>query len=348
MKILKEGALSKLLQKGTVAQYQSDFEKLMNRVTDVSEGFPISFYIPGLKPAIQRELLVSNPTSLGDAFFSCVTEARLNDQATLTTSNGLLELAGYYRRFIKNFATVAAPLSHLLQKQCLQWGDMKNKAFQDLKARLSEASILGLPDFEDMFIVEADASYVGFDFVIEHKTGAKNLVANALSRVYDEADDVIAAFMALSQPLVSLVDDLRKENETLDELKVIHQKLERKEHKTGAKNLVANALLRVYDEADDVIAAFMALSQPLVSLVDDLRKENETLDELKVIHQKLERKEVLDGFRREQWMILFHDRYFIGAESKLKSYYYPSSTNTSMAGHSSVKNMLVGMSALFY
>ncbi|PWA69562.1 hypothetical protein CTI12_AA295750 [Artemisia annua] len=33
-----QGALSKLLQTGTVAQYQSEFEKLMNRVTDISEG----------------------------------------------------------------------------------------------------------------------------------------------------------------------------------------------------------------------------------------------------------------------------------------------------------------------
>ncbi|GKG09713.1 ty3-gypsy retrotransposon protein, partial [Tanacetum coccineum] len=60
---------------------------------------------------------------------------------------------------------------------------------------------------------------MGFDFSIEYKTGAMNLVANVLSRVYDEADDVIAAFMALSQPVVSLVDDLRKKNKTLDELK---------------------------------------------------------------------------------------------------------------------------------
>ncbi|GJS48611.1 ty3-gypsy retrotransposon protein [Tanacetum coccineum] len=76
-----QGALSKLLQKGTVTQYQSEFEKLMNRVTDVFEGLLISFYISGLKPVIQRELLVSKPTSLGDAFsFARVTEVRLDNQ----------------------------------------------------------------------------------------------------------------------------------------------------------------------------------------------------------------------------------------------------------------------------
>ncbi|GJU72548.1 ty3-gypsy retrotransposon protein [Tanacetum coccineum] len=79
-----QGALSKLLQKGTVAQYQSEFEKMMNRVTDVYEGLLISFYISGLKLAIQRELLVSKPASLGEAFsLARVTEARLEDQGKI-------------------------------------------------------------------------------------------------------------------------------------------------------------------------------------------------------------------------------------------------------------------------
>ncbi|GJZ71172.1 reverse transcriptase domain, reverse transcriptase zinc-binding domain protein [Tanacetum coccineum] len=64
-----------------MAQYQSEFEKLMNRVTDISENLLISFYISGFKPTLQRELLVSKPTSLGEAFsLARVTEARLEDQ----------------------------------------------------------------------------------------------------------------------------------------------------------------------------------------------------------------------------------------------------------------------------
>ncbi|GJW64147.1 retrotransposon-related protein [Tanacetum coccineum] len=60
-----QGSLFKLLQTGTVVQYQSEFEKLMNRVTDISENLLISFYMSGLKLTLQRELLVSKPTSLG-------------------------------------------------------------------------------------------------------------------------------------------------------------------------------------------------------------------------------------------------------------------------------------------
>nr|GEZ98735.1 Ty3/gypsy retrotransposon protein [Tanacetum cinerariifolium] len=74
--------LSKLLQLGTVKDYQREFEKLMNRATNISDSLLISYYISGLKLHLQRELLVSKPTTLGDVFsLSLITEARLDDQA---------------------------------------------------------------------------------------------------------------------------------------------------------------------------------------------------------------------------------------------------------------------------
>ncbi|GKF46047.1 retrotransposon-related protein [Tanacetum coccineum] len=83
-----QGALSKLLQTKTVADYQGEFEKLMNRVTNISEALLISFYISGLKLPLQRELLVSKLTTLGDAFaLARVTEARLEDQGTVSGAN---------------------------------------------------------------------------------------------------------------------------------------------------------------------------------------------------------------------------------------------------------------------
>ncbi|GJU91826.1 ty3-gypsy retrotransposon protein [Tanacetum coccineum] len=78
-----QGALSKLLQLGSVEDYHNEFEKLMNRVVDIPETLLISFYILGLKLLIQRELLVAKPVNLGDAFsLSRVTAARLDDQVS--------------------------------------------------------------------------------------------------------------------------------------------------------------------------------------------------------------------------------------------------------------------------
>nr|GEV85309.1 hypothetical protein [Tanacetum cinerariifolium] len=81
-----QGALWKLLQLGTVKDYQREFEKLMNRFTDIPESLLISFYISGLKLHLQRELMVLRPTTLGDAFaLAWITEARLEGQAAALT-----------------------------------------------------------------------------------------------------------------------------------------------------------------------------------------------------------------------------------------------------------------------
>ncbi|GKE91746.1 hypothetical protein Tco_1572841, partial [Tanacetum coccineum] len=63
-------ALSKLLQRGTVVEYESEFLMLIKQVTGISESLLKSFYISGLKPALQCALLRSNPTTLSEAFSS--------------------------------------------------------------------------------------------------------------------------------------------------------------------------------------------------------------------------------------------------------------------------------------
>ncbi|GKA43302.1 hypothetical protein Tco_0736026 [Tanacetum coccineum] len=71
-------ALSKLLQIGTVAEYESEFVVLANRVTRICESLDTSFYISKLKLRLSIELLRARPTSLGEAFsLACIIEARL-------------------------------------------------------------------------------------------------------------------------------------------------------------------------------------------------------------------------------------------------------------------------------
>ncbi|GKE61313.1 hypothetical protein Tco_1511680, partial [Tanacetum coccineum] len=77
-----EEALSKLLQMGMMAEYESKFLILANRVTWIFENLVKSFYISGLKPTLQCALLRSNPTTLGEAFsLAHATEARFADDA---------------------------------------------------------------------------------------------------------------------------------------------------------------------------------------------------------------------------------------------------------------------------
>ncbi|GKC16318.1 hypothetical protein Tco_1013100 [Tanacetum coccineum] len=75
----------KLLQMGTVAEYESEFVVLANRVTRISESLLTSFYIFGLKLTLQIDLLRARPKTLGEAFaLARITEARFEDERATT------------------------------------------------------------------------------------------------------------------------------------------------------------------------------------------------------------------------------------------------------------------------
>ncbi|GKF69852.1 ty3-gypsy retrotransposon protein, partial [Tanacetum coccineum] len=92
----------------------------------------------------------------------------------------------------------------------------------------------------------------------------------------------------------------------------------------------------------------MAMSQLLVGLLRDLKEENETLEELLELHRQLDRGDAAANFGREGGLVIFQDRYFIRAESKLKSLLLREFHNTHIARHDEVKTMLVNLFALFF
>jgi hypothetical protein len=75
-----------------------------------------------------------------------------------------LRLASYYRKFIKNFAKMAAPLTILLKKFAItyEWDGTCDDAFETLKSILVKTLMLKLPDFDKDFEIHFNA----FDFVI--------------------------------------------------------------------------------------------------------------------------------------------------------------------------------------
>ena len=86
-----------------------------------------------------------------------------------------LGLAGYYRRFIQDFAKIATPLTNLTRKKTpYKWTSSEDAAFKELKAKLTEAPVLKTADPDQEYIVTCD--------------GSDTAVGAVLTQVYESGD----------------------------------------------------------------------------------------------------------------------------------------------------------------
>ena len=119
-----------------------------------------------------------------------------------------LGLAGYYRRFVKDFSLLASPLTWLTRKEVkFEWSEACEEAFQELKKRLTSAPVLIIPEQGQGYVVYCDASKKGLGCVLMQKDkvvayGSRQLKPHELN--YPTHDLELAAVVFCPKDLEAL------------------------------------------------------------------------------------------------------------------------------------------------
>ncbi|KAI2655590.1 Transposon Tf2-6 polyprotein [Labeo rohita] len=101
---------------------------------------------------------------------------------TLKQLQRFLGFANFYRRFIRDYSRVAAPLTSLTSSSTpFKWTQEADRAFVKLKELFTSAPVLIQPDPSRQFIVEVDASDSGVGAILSQRSNVK---PDALSRQF--------------------------------------------------------------------------------------------------------------------------------------------------------------------
>lgn len=250
---------------------------------------------------------------------------------------GFLGLAGYYRKFVHNYGAIAAPLTALLKKEGFTWNDDAAAAFTALKAAVTSAPVLALPDFTKPFVVECDASTYGFGAVLLQEAHPLAFFSRpvaprhrSLAAYERELIGLVLAVRHWRPYLWGRRFTVRTNHYSLKYL--LDQRLATipqhhwvgkllgfdfvVEYKSGATNTVADALSR-RDTEEEPVVALLAVSGNRFDFIGRLRQAQATDPALVAVHEELRA-----GTRAAPWsvvdgMILYDSRLYIPPSSPL-------------------------------
>ena len=205
-----------------------------------------------------------------------------------------LGLAGFYRRFIRGYATIAAPLVKATTVEPLHWTPATQTAFDTLKAALTSAPVLALPDFKLPFTVETDASAIGMGAVLSQQGHPIAFFSKPFSQKMLRASTYVRELCAITiavrkwrQYLLGHSFTILTDHQSLKELMTqVVQTLEQHtylarlmgydyhiQYRLGSHNQAADALSRLPEGASQ---AFLILSVPCLTFLDELHDQLRT------------------------------------------------------------------------
>ncbi|GBG88263.1 hypothetical protein CBR_g46829 [Chara braunii] len=237
-------------------------------------------------------------------------------------------MCGYYRNFVKNYSTVASPLTDLTRLDTpWDWSDECEGAFKRLKHALMNHEVLMVPDPQKPFIVTTDASQYDIGAVLAQQDGkklrpieymSKKMPSKKLAKSTYERE-LYALYKALvhwRHLLLGRFFYLRTDHQTLkwiktqpalsDALKrwieVIDQYDFKLEYLKGEYNKVADTLSRRADYLGALVSDFGVSDEVTQSLVGAYQEDPVTIDIMRKLQAKDKATE--SEFVMVDWLLL--------------------------------------------
>jgi Reverse transcriptase (RNA-dependent DNA polymerase)/RNase H-like domain found in reverse transcriptase len=96
-----------------------------------------------------------------------MSEPIVKGKLDMKSVNAVLGLFNYYRRYVPNYSTIAAPLVRLTRKETdFEWTEECKRSFETLKKELSEGRVLAHPDSSLPYVMYTDASGTAISAVL--------------------------------------------------------------------------------------------------------------------------------------------------------------------------------------
>lgn len=237
---------------------------------------------------------------------------------TIRQLRSFLGMAGWYRRYIRNFSDIAAPITDLMKNsKQFTWTVEADEAFKILKDRLTTAPVLTHPDFTKPFYIQCDASILGVGGVLfqiingeEHPIAYMSKKLNAAQRNYSVTElECLAAILCVREfrcyvegMAFTVVTDhaslkwlMEKKNLSGRlarwslELQQFNFKIE---HRKGSENIVPDALSRAVEEIQ-VVGKPLDLkdvefeSESYKQLINQIENNQENLPDIQVCESRV-------------------------------------------------------------
>jgi hypothetical protein len=272
---------------------------------------------------------------------------------TLKNLRGFLGLTGYYRKFVRNYGRIAAPLTTLTKKDAFSWTPDATKAFEQLKEVMCTTPVLTTPDFTKTFIVECDASGNGIGVVLMQEGRplafeSRPLKGRDLHKpIYEK--EMMAILHALKKWRPYLIGRHFKVKTDHDSLKYfLEQRLSSEEqqkwvtkilgydfeiiYKKGKQNVVADALSR----KDEYVEAFLcAISIIQPDWIIEARDEWKNDEKVWTLIQRLQQdSSASDTFTWKNDSLWYKDHLYLCKNSQLKQKVLLELHTSPVGGHS--------------